>query len=69
MDDGKGYDGRLFVPVSVAALRLRVTVQRVYQLIEEGKLQADKCGSTWLVHTSSVESRIELQEGETDVRC
>ena len=42
------------VPVSTAAKRLGVTPSRVYQMIEEGKLIAQRMDKTVLVFESSV---------------
>jgi len=42
------------VPVSAAAKRLCVTPARVYQMIEEGKLNAVKIDKTVLVMESSI---------------
>lgn len=46
--------------VAVAAVQLRVTRQRVYQLIEEGKLVGRRSGRTWMVSERSVQGRIAL---------
>ena len=50
--------GRSWVPVSEAALLLRVSRQRVYQLIDGGQIVARKHNSTWLVSQSSIDQRI-----------
>lgn len=43
------------IPVSAAAKRLGVSASRVYQMIEEGKLIAQRIDKTVLVFESSVE--------------
>lgn len=43
-----------WVPVSVAASEIGVSRQRVYQLIEQGKLMARKIGNTWMISQASV---------------
>lgn len=47
-----------WLPVSEAAIMLKVTRQRVYQLIEMGDLVGRKYGKTWLVSQSSVRDRL-----------
>lgn len=42
-----------------AAGRLGISVPRVYQLIESGKLEAEKIGTLWLVDDASVARRLE----------
>ncbi len=49
-----------WIPVSQAARRLKVTRQRVYQLLEQGLVHGRKMGTTWLVSSRSVDSRIAL---------
>ena len=46
-----------WIPVSQACKRLKVTRQRVYQLLEEGLVHGRKVDRTWLVSSRSVESR------------
>ena len=50
--------GRSWVPVSVAAMMLQVTRQRVYQLIDAGLVVAHKQNSTWLISQGSIDARI-----------
>ena len=55
------YDGDVrWIPVTEAAGVLRVTRQRVYQLIGAGALVSMKVGSTVLVSMRSVEGRVAL---------
>jgi len=49
-----------WIPVSGAAELLKVSRQRVYQLIQSGAIVARQVGRTWLVSHRSVESRIAL---------
>lgn len=53
------------IPVSVAAVMLGVSTQRVYKLLEKSTISGVKIGKTWLVNQRSVEARIALlkQEG------
>lgn len=53
-------DRTSWIPVSQAAKLLRVTRQRVYQLIELGLVHGRKVDRTWLVSSRSVESRVAL---------
>lgn len=53
-----------WVPVGVARAMLRVSRQRVYQLLDSGALQGQQIGGHWLVSTRSIESRIALLEQE-----
>ncbi len=46
-----------WLPVTEAARLLKVTRQRVYQLIDQGELAGRKVGSTWMVSASSVRDR------------
>ncbi len=50
-----------WVPVWVAAKGLKVTVQRVYQLIHSGDVVAMRSGRTWLVAWQSVQGRKAIQ--------
>jgi len=47
-----------WVPVSVARRRLRVSRQRVYQLIESGALAAVRVDGVLMVSSRSIETRI-----------
>jgi len=49
-----------WIPVSEGAKLLRVSRQRVYQLLEEGKLYGIKRERTWFVNARSVAGRIAL---------
>ena len=44
--------------MSVAAMMLQVTRQRVYQLIDAGLVVAHKQNSTWLISQGSIDARI-----------
>lgn len=48
-----------FLSVKEAAEVLGVSKQRIYQLIELGKISADRMGRTWMVDESSVQARSE----------
>jgi len=65
MDTASGDRALAWIPVSEAALCLKVSRQRVYQLIDEGELMAIKRNGTWLVNFRSVAGRVQLlrQEG------
>jgi excisionase family DNA binding protein len=56
------------MPVRAAAKVLGVSVQRVYQLVESGKLSARKVDSTWLVDGRSVADRYREKGGVGDGR-
>jgi excisionase family DNA binding protein len=60
-----------WVPVLVAARELKVSRQRVRQLIRNGGLAAEFVGSQWLVSVGSVESRIAKlrKDGDLDAGC
>lgn len=63
------YDGDVrWVPVGCAGRDLKVSRQRIYQLIESGALVSCKLDGTVLVSQRSIEARAALldQEGE---RC
>ena len=47
-----------FCSITEAAKALGVTRQRVHAMIQEGKLEARKVGSTWAIRRSSVEGRM-----------
>jgi len=49
-----------WIPVSQAARRLKVSRQRVYQLLELGLISGRKVDRTWLVSSRSVDSRVAL---------
>ena len=49
-----------WIPVSGAGELLKVSRQRVYQLIQSGAIVARKVGGTWLVSHRSVEARVAL---------
>lgn len=55
-DRRAGLEGMLDVPT--AAARLRVSQQRIRQLLSEGKLDGTKVGRDWLVSSASVAERI-----------
>jgi len=53
------YDGEVkWVPVATAARQLKVTRQRIYQLVGQGELLGMKVDRTWLVSLRSVNARI-----------
>jgi len=56
-----------WIPAREAAMRLKVTHQRVYQLLRDGLINGRKIGSTWLVSQRSVEARIALLRSEGGV--
>jgi hypothetical protein len=59
------FDGDIrWIPVSQARMLLRVTRQRVYQLIGQGALVSMKVNESVLVSLRSVEARIALLRGE-----
>ena len=63
--DTSNAEGRTsWIPVSGAARLLKVSRQRVYQLIAAGAIVARQVDRTWLVSYRSVESRIELLRSE-----
>lgn len=49
--------------MSEAGEMLVVSRGRVWQLINAGKLRAQKVGTTWIIETSSVLERIEWLKG------
>ena len=49
-----------WIPVWGAAKLLKVSRQRVYQLIQSGGIVARRVGRTWLVSHRSVEARMAL---------
>ena len=53
-----------WMPVSAAAVELKVTPQRVYQLIDEGLVRGIKVGKTWFVSCRSVQARITMLRSE-----
>ena len=53
-----------FVSMSEAGEMLVVSRGRVWQLINAGKLRAQKVGTTWIIDTSSVLERIKMLKGE-----
>lgn len=53
-----------WVPVSRAAKVLKVSRQRVYQLIGDGALSARKVDRTWLVSGRSIAARVALLQFE-----
>lgn len=64
MDTSSYRNTVAYVPVSVAAAQLRVSCRRIYQLMEEGKIIAQRHGRTWLVSQRSIDARIALLEKE-----
>lgn len=63
--DTSNAEGRTsWIPVSETARLLKVSPQRVYQLIAAGAIVARQCDRTWLVSYRSVEARIELLRSE-----
>ena len=62
------YDGDVrWIPVSAAAKMLRVSRQRVYQLIANGSLVWMKVDASVLVSHRSVEARVALLQSERRV--
>jgi excisionase family DNA binding protein len=57
-----------WIPVKEAAKLLRVSRQRVYQLVEQGKLMAVKREKTVFVNARSVSGRIALLQKEAGYR-
>lgn len=55
-----------WIPVSGAARLLKVSRQRVYQLMEAGAITAERVDRTWLVSYRSVESRIAILQAESE---
>jgi excisionase family DNA binding protein len=53
-----------WMPVSVAAKELKISRQRVYELIRNGGLAWCKMGSLVLVGRASVYARAKLMEGK-----
>ena len=53
-----------WVSVRFAAAELRVSRQRVYQLIKSGAVTGHRSGGTWLVSRRSVQARAELLRSE-----
>ena len=64
MDTLKYEPSGRWLPVSSAAMALRVSRQRVYQLINQGALVARKINGTWLVSAPSIDARIALLQAE-----
>lgn len=63
-----GIAGRLvgsLMPVRDAASVLRVSRQRVHQLIDAGALDAARPGREWLVTAGSVQERLDARRRET----
>lgn len=59
---------REYCPVSAAVTILGVSRQRVYQLLQSGRLSGRKFGHTWLIRMSSVRSRLyDMRGGVGDV--
>lgn len=56
----RSEQGTSWIPVSQAARRLKVTRQRVYQLLELGLIHGRKVDRTWLCSSRSVDSRVAL---------
>jgi excisionase family DNA binding protein len=57
------------VTVQQAAAALGISASRVYQLIEDGSLEAERAGRTWLVDGLSVERRREVPVPAGRPRC
>jgi len=55
-----------WVPVAVAAKELKVSRQRVYELIKNGGLAWCKMGSLVLVGRASVYARARMMEGKIE---
>jgi hypothetical protein len=53
-------EGTQYISVAAAAKILRVTPQRVYQLLESGALAGRWSGATRLVGVASVNTRVEI---------
>ena len=65
--DTLNVEGRTsWIPVSGAARLLKVSRQRVYQLIAAGAIVARQVDRTWLVSYRSVESRIAILQAESE---
>ncbi len=64
MDILRSGEALRWIPVGVATEMLRVSRQRVYQLLESGALQGQQIGGHWLISTRSIQSRIALLERE-----
>lgn len=47
-----------FVPVRTACKMLKVTKQRIYQLLKEGKINGHQSDGTWLISVVSIQSRL-----------
>jgi len=56
-----------WVPVSVARKTLRVTRQRVYQLIENGSLAAVRVDGALMVSTKSIDLRMTALTGQGSI--
>lgn len=54
-----------WVSVTAAAGQLKVSRQRVYQLIKSGGVNGRRSGRTWLVSQRSVTARVELLRSES----
>jgi hypothetical protein len=57
-----------YVSVAAAAKILRVTPQRVYQLLESGALAGKRSGETRMVGIGSVKARIAKLEARSHLR-
>lgn len=57
-----GRENCIVVPVSAAAKRIGLSAARIYQMIEEGKLQSIKVDSTVLVYESSISWAVALRQ-------
>jgi len=66
--DTSSYDlTTSWISVTLAASKLRVSRQRVYQLLGTGALVGRRSAQTWLVAQRSVEARIALLRSESGV--
>jgi len=64
------YDGEVkWLPMAAARVLLRVSRQRIYQLLGISELSGMQVNGTWLISLRSIEARIALlrkQEEESD---
>jgi hypothetical protein len=56
-----------WVPVATACRMLRISRQRIYQLLSEGKISGRMCDRVWLINQTSIDSRIALLERESEI--
>jgi len=68
MDMSSIADRLAYVPVATACRMLRVSRQRVYQLLDAGRLSGHQVDGTWMVLLRSVQARLALLREEDDRR-